>query len=94
MHSEDSEDTESSEEMSEEDMIDSVPKRKRLSTGREDPRSRPKHETRVKGSGQLEGLFHQQTAVANKSLSAWEGHFGQTKFRVIVKISSHDSYTD
>ena len=88
MHSEDSEDTESS--LNEEDMIDSVPpQRKRLSTGREDPRSRPKHETRVKGSGQLEGLFHQQTAVANKSLSAWEGHFGQTKFRVIVKISSH-----
>ena len=83
MHSEDSEDTESSLN-DEEDMIDSVPKRKRLSTGREDPRSRPKHETRVKESGQLEGLFHQQTAVANKSLSAWEGHFGRTKFRVIV----------
>ena len=61
-------------------------------TGREDPRSRLNSETRVEGSGQLEGLLVGETAVVNKSLSSWEGHFVRTKFRVILIFSPHAAH--
>ena len=73
MKSEDSRESGDSGHCTEQDMFDLVPKRKRISTGREDPRSRLNSKTRVKGRGQLEGQLVGETAFVNKSLSSWEG---------------------
>ena len=52
--------------------------------GGKTPESRQNSRTRVEWSGQLEGQLVGETAFVNKSLSSWEGHFGRTKFRVIL----------
>ena len=53
--------------------------------GGKTPESRQNSGTvHVEWSGQLEGQLVGETAFVNKSLSAWEGHFGRTKFRVIL----------
>ena len=73
-------------------MFDSVPKRKRLSTGREDPGSRAELGDTCEREWTAGGPINGETAFENKRLNSWEGHFGRTKFRVILKISLHVLY--